>query len=232
MPNGKSKLVWLCIVLLILVGASCQSRKGDASTGKPFIPRMNRLVVVGFLPALSPGDEPGLVRSPFSGTAFMSEPVPQYTADKLTGNLFDRLLGDRRYELIPPSQARGVFSSLISADMTMGSAQIVQKIGQAFSADAVLVGYIYRWRAREGTDYAVRRPASVAFDLYLVRPHDGAILRKGRFDKSQRSLSENILDLNTFVKGGGKWMTAENLADLGLTNLLGKLPAPETKESE
>ena len=42
-------------------------------------------------------------------------------------------------------------------------------------------------------------------------------------NKTQRSLSENILDMNTFLKGGGKWMRAESLAFLGMEELLGEL---------
>jgi hypothetical protein len=232
MPKRKSNkiLAWVVLSLFLIMG--CHFRKEGVPEGKPFLPKIKRLVVIGFLPVVPPGDEPGMVQSPLSGAVFMAEPVPRFVADKMTANLFNRIVKDRRYELISPAQAKGVFSSLISTDLASDDIEIFRKIGQAFSADAVLMGYIYRWREREGTDYAVRRPASVAFELYLIRPDDGAILRKGRFDKSQRSLSENIFDLETFLKGGGKWMTVENLADFGLTNLLGKLPSDEAEESE
>jgi hypothetical protein len=99
----------------------------------------------------------------------------------------------------------------------------MQKIGLAFSAEAVLLGYVYRFREREGTDFAVNRAASVAFDLYLLQPIDGAILWKSRFDKTQQHLSQNILDMDTFMKGQGRWMTAERLAEIGLEDMLGGL---------
>ncbi len=96
----------------------------------------------------------------------------------------------------------------------------------------MLIGHLYRYREREGTDFAINRPASVAFDLYLIRPDDGAVLWKGRFDKTQKSLSENLLDIDTFLRGQGRWMTAERLAELGLEDVLGKLLQVREGEQE
>ena len=110
--------------------------------------------------------------------------------------------------------------------------EILQEVGKAFEADAILAGYIYRWREREGTDYAVDRPASVAFDLQLIRPTDGAVLWKMKFDKAQQSLSENILDLKTFLDGRGRWMTVEKLAMLGLRKALGDMPSGPRKSED
>ena len=134
-----------------------------------------------------------MVRSPLSGAVFMAEPVHERVVDQMTADLFDRILKNKSYDIISPAQARGVYETLVSTDVVSGDIELSQRIGQAFSADAVLIGYVYRWREREGTDYGAERPASVAFDLYLIRPRDGAILWKGRFDKTQRALSETSL---------------------------------------
>ncbi|MCP4669484.1 MAG: hypothetical protein GY849_24385, partial [Deltaproteobacteria bacterium] len=45
-----------------------------------------------------------------------------------------------------------------------------------------------------------------------------------KFDKTQRSLSENLFDAKTFVQGKGRWMTAGELAVLGLRNVLANMP--------
>jgi hypothetical protein len=101
------------------------------------------------------------------------------------------------------------------------------QIGKALSADGVLGGHVYRWRERQGTDYAASRPASVAFDIYLMNAGDGMILWKARFDKTQISLSEDLLDLQTFLKAKGRWMTADELAEIGLTDFVETLPKRE-----
>jgi len=164
-----------------------------------------------------------MVQSPISGAIFFAGPVSEEAVHKMTAILFECIVKAGRYDLISPGQARGVYSTLKLSDVVQGEIEIIQKIGKAFSADAVLSGYIYRWQEREGTDFAANRPASVAFDLYLVRPSDGSILWKGRFDKTQQSLSENVLDMKTFIKGRGRWMRAEKLAQLGLEGLLEEL---------
>ncbi|MGD8228356.1 MAG: hypothetical protein PVI20_11290 [Desulfobacteraceae bacterium] len=209
--------------LVLMLFSSCQSRKEQIPQEKPAPPRIGKMVVVGFLPAMSPWDEPNMVRSPVSGAVFFGEPVPEQVVSGLTVSLFNRIVKERRFELISPGQARGVYSSLKLSDVVGKEIEIIQKIGLAFSADAALIGYVYRFREREGTDYAVNRAASVAFDLYLISPQDGVVFWKGKFDKTQQHLSQNILDAGTFMKGQGRWMTAEKLAEIGLEDVLGSL---------
>jgi hypothetical protein len=233
MLNGNNRnslrIVGACFVCLILFCAGCYARYAKSPQEKPPLPEIKKVVVVGFRPALSPGDEPGVIRSPVSGAVFFGEPVPQHVADNLTTRLFNKLLKDKGYDLISPGQAKGVFSSLLSSDSVLGDTEIAQKIGQAFSADAVLVGYAFRWRDRQGTDYAVDLPASVAFGLYLISAQNGGVLWKGRFDKTQQSLSENLLDMETFLIGKGRWMKAQEMADHGLDGLLKNLPKGKTE---
>ncbi len=209
--------------LLLMLFSSCQSRQEQIPQEKPSPPKIDKMVVVGFLSAMSQWDEPKMVRSPVSGAVFFGEPVPEKAVNGLTASLFNRMVEEKRFELISPGQARGAYSSLKLSDVVGKEIDIIQKIGLAFSAEAVLIGYIYRFREREGTDYAVNRSASVAFDLYLIGPQDGVIFWKGKFDKTQQHLSQNILDAGTFMKGQGRWMTAEKLAEIGLEDVLGSL---------
>ena len=215
--------IWTWTALLALLSLGCHFQQKQVPEETTSFPKIKKMVVAGFLPVMSQSEKPDVIRSSLSGAVIMAEPVPQDVANKMTDDLFERLLKDKDYDLISPAQTRGVFLSLVSSELVSNDIEIYKKVGRAFSADTVLMGYIYRWREREGTAYAVNRPASVAFDLYLIRSDDGAILWKGKFDKAQRSLSENILDMDTFLKGGGKWMNAEELAGLGLEDLLIKL---------
>ncbi|MGD2126667.1 MAG: hypothetical protein PVG99_11345 [Desulfobacteraceae bacterium] len=221
----SQRLCALGLASLWLLCGACYLKKGEAPEKKTFLPKIESMVVFGFRPSISRAEKAGAVRSPLSGAVFMAEPVPEQVARNLTTDLFDRLVQTGRYQLISPSQAKGVFSRLLSSEAVMGDIEMFQKIGQAFSSDATLTGHVYRWREREGTDYAVNLPASVAFDLYLISSDDGAIIWKGRFDKTQQSLTENLFDFGTFLKGKGKWMRAEELAAMGLAGLVEKLPA-------
>jgi len=103
---------------------------------------------------------------------------------------------------------------------------MIKDVGMTLEADAVLVGEVYRWQDRVGTDYGIEKPASVAFDLSLVRSSDGGILWRSNYDKTQKSLMEDLLDLDTYIRSGGRWLTAEELADFGIKRLVSDMPLP------
>ncbi|MCJ7687303.1 MAG: hypothetical protein MUO68_23740, partial [Desulfobacteraceae bacterium] len=201
-------------------------------TETPLQPIIKKVVVVGFRAAISKGEKPDLVRNPITGTAFMSQPVPQDVVKWLTDQLFDMLVTDKRWDLIPPGQAKGIVENILGSDTKVGMSplRMIQEVGKTFGADAVLIGQVYRWRDRIGADFGVDSPASVAFDLSLVRPSDGAILWRGNYDKTQRSLFEDLFDYKTYFKSKGLWLTAKKLAKFGLDKLLEDMPGSPLKE--
>ncbi len=83
-----------------------------------------------------------------------------------------------------------------------------------------MVGHIYRFRERIGTRYSVDSPASVAFDIPLISVKNGRILWVDHLDETQRSLSENLFQLGTFLRRKGTWITAEEMAISGLEDML------------
>jgi len=232
-PASKIKFVqWMVSIFLGLTFIGCQSGK-SLTTGGATIPATESVVVVGFTPAMSQNELPDIIRSPVTGSAFMAQPVFVEVTTMMTDKLYERLLEDKRWKMIPPGQARGVFESILGSDKKMGmsAVEMIEEVGKTFGTDAVLGGNVYRWRDRRGSDYAVDFPASVAFDLWLVRSSDGVVLWKGSYDKTQQSLMENLFDYSTFAESNGKWLTAEKLAMIGLKKLLEEIPgAPAKKE--
>jgi len=219
---------WYALSLcLILTTIGCQSgTKRPASSAPSSQPAITKVVVIGFRAAISEGNGPELIRNPITGTAFMSQPVSREVVGWLTQQLFERLLKEKKWRLVPPGQAEGVVGSIMKSDkqVGIGPLEMVQDTGKAFEADAVLIGQVYRWQERIGTDFGVERPASVAFDLSLISPSDGAILWRGNYDKTQQSLFENLFDYKTYFKSGGVWLTARKLADFGLDRLMAEMP--------
>ena len=216
-------------VLLAVLLSGCSFFKGKGTAPEKEAPKPKKdiqsLAVIGFLPAQRPGDEPGMVRNQLSGSVQMCHPVSPKVVDTMTSMLFEKLsAAPHEYTLISPEQVKELFGTRLSTNPIIGDVDQLLKVAHEFSADAVLVGYIYQWKELEGSDYAARQPASVSFDLYMVESGVGAILWKGNYDKTQRSLSENILDRMTFLRAGGKWLSAEQLAKLGLEDLIAKLP--------
>lgn len=184
-----------------------------------------RLAFLGFKAALTTGQPPKVTRNPVSGSLYNAEPVSAEAIRALDGMLMERLAatGD---EIIPPEEGRGALSSATAGDSgaKLSAAEIYREAGKAMDADEVLVGHVYRWQEREGTDFAVDRPASAAFDLNLIRVSDGALIWHDRFDRTQKSLSENLFDFVGFFKRGGRWLTVESFAAHGLDSLLETYP--------
>ena len=48
-----------------------------------------------------------------------------------------------------------------------------------------------------------------------------------RYDKTQMSLSENVLDFQTFLKARGRWMSADELAEIGISEFVETFPKGE-----
>ena len=110
----------------ILFFVGCHPQKRDLSHDKAIPSLTGKIVVFGFRPAISLGDEPGVIRSPLTGAGLQAEPVSNDVADRMSANLFTRLQKDGNYDLISPKQAKGVFSSLVSRDQGMGDMEILQ----------------------------------------------------------------------------------------------------------
>ena len=219
----------------ILLFTGCQTHKPHPETTPSDDTRQfQRVAVLGFKAAIPEGDAPEVFLNPVTGSALMSYPVPRFAVEGLTDELFSRVIAQRKWEFIPPGQARGIIANILGSDKDMGMPQvaILQKVGQTFGADAVLSGYIYRWREREGTDFAAKRPASVAFDLYFVNPSDGSVMWRRNFNKTQQSLFENLFDLDTYVKSSGRWLTAGKLAIIGLEKMISEMPGPPKNPKE
>jgi hypothetical protein len=90
--------------------------------------------------------------------------------------------------------------------------------------DAVLTGVILRYEDRHGNAQAVDRPASVAYDAYLISTRDGAMLWRAHFDETQKPLLDNLLLVGRFLQGGGVWQTSETLTRIGLERVLKTFP--------
>ncbi len=234
-PNARRGILqWLGCILLGAILFACQSGRTIGPVESAEISALKRVVVIGFSPAMGRHELPDIVRSPVTGSAFMAQPVPLEVTTSLTEKLYENLLAKKRWTIIPPGQARGVFGSILGSDkkMGMGMVEVIKEVGNTFAAEAVLGGSVYRWRERRGSDYAVDFPASVAFDLWLVRSSDGVVLWKGSYDKTQQSLMENLLDYSTFAESQGKWLTAEKLAMIGLKKLFDEMPGIPVKEEK
>jgi len=107
------------------------------------------------------------------------------------------------------------------------------QLGKELNIDFILVGFLFRFEERIGSSLGVEKPASVGFDVHLFRLRDERMVWGGKFDETQRPLSENLFKIGSFFRRKAHWLTAEELASVGMDEILKKLPgASELEEKQ
>ena len=78
-------------------------------------------------------------------------------------------------------------------------------------------GALAHW-AKIGKDMG----AAVNMDFYLidVREPGGALVSRSHFKEKQVGLSDNLMNFDTFLKRGAKWLTAQELAMEGMQKMI------------
>lgn len=217
--NNKGGLVKVFIIGLILWSAckadvllSETSQTPSDMVSISILPFKNMAAVYG---------ENQNTRCPICGKIFITGEVAENADRMLTDHLFFLLKERKDISLVPIGQARGVWAGLLSeSNRTLSERELVIKTGRALEVDAVMVGHLYRFRDRIGNQYSVDSPASVAFDIHLIRVSDGRLVWSGHFNETQRSLSENLFQLGTFLQRKARWITAQEMAISGLENII------------
>ena len=226
-PAGRWCLLMAGVVLL------------SACTGLPAprsAPDFSQISLVAMMPVQNMAAIYGAassVRNPLSGRVFATGPVGASDAQSFEAGVYSRFVALGRFRVLPPGSALGAMSSLTATQTSHATDRSLWiDSGRALNAQAVLVAFLYRYSDRIGSRYAAQQPASVAFDLYLLRVPDGRILWTGLFNETQRALSENLLELNKFIKRKG-WVSADELAAAGLDDVMATLTPPgKAKDSE
>jgi hypothetical protein len=210
-------LLILCFLLTIL---GCHYRR-DA--GIP-VPEgrivFDRIAVLPFQ-QIVPEDRPGgAVRCPLCGTIFSAAKAVG-SPETLVEACFLEQLGksEPKFSLIAGERVAGVYRRVSAASLKTPLRQILCDVGKELGAEGMVIGYVYRFREREGEPFAVKKPASVAFDIHLIRVEDGVLVWREVFDRTQSSLMEDLLQASSW-----KWVTAEELAAWGMEQVLKTFP--------
>lgn len=203
----------------------CASKTGvetDSSRRDTVI--LSRIAVIPFQRVIPEDTSVKIISCPLSGTIFRTCKSSE-GAEKVVEKIFLRKLKDcRQFILIPTDRAGGVYRRISIDSLKVTPLAILRKVGKELDADGVVAGYVYRYRERKGYPYSAEKPASVAFGIYLIRVSDGTLVWRGVFDRTQRTLLENILQVSSFFKQGGRWITAEELSKVGIDEILKTFP--------
>jgi hypothetical protein len=167
----------------------------------------------------------GAVRCPLCGMIINAKESPGSPEAIVETAFLDQLDKKRpKFTVIAGERVAGVFRRISADSLTAPLRQVLKDVGNELGAEGIVAGYVYRYRERKGVSYAVEQPAAVAFDIHLLRVSDGVLVWRGAFDKEQSSLMEDLLQFASFYRGKGKWLTAQELTEDGIDQLLNTFP--------
>ena len=141
-------------------------------------------------------------------------------------------LPDLKVGVVGVEQPKGttdLLAGFIPEDRVLASDQAVatfneelMKLLKTMGVDLLIVPQILDWRERAGSSAGVTTSAAVNMDFYLidVREPGGALVSRSHFKEKQVGLSDNLMNFDTFLKRGAKWLTAQELAMEGMQKMI------------
>lgn len=115
------------------------------------------------------------------------------------------------------NQLEGHIASRTGSRLSLGR-EVAKELGK----DALLSMRLTRFHERQGNNYSINAPASLAFEFKLVRVGTGEVLCTGSFDESQQALFENLLSFS--AKKSLRWLTIREFAENALQKKLDACP--------
>jgi hypothetical protein len=171
------------------------------------------LVILPFLVERAEDPEKGILCPVCKGIRQSGEVLPG-SQNTLFHLLYTKMEANGTFQIISQKKVEEI---LLHSPLSI-------KVGKGLEADFIFIGYLFRYEERIGSSLGVERPASVSFDLHLFRLRDEKMVWMGKFDETQRPLSENLFKIGSFVRRKGSWLTAAELASVGMDEMLRKLP--------
>ena len=218
---GMGFILFSCLLL-----GSCSTRAIHPEPER-HTSNVKRILILPFLD-VSRLYEPNIqVRCYLCGQIMTTGYVPDSAGPFLTSEIISLMEKQQGYIVLSSEGSQDMLSGLSGTDIdTEQYLNLYVNAGKRAETDAVLIGHIFRFNERQGNRASVISPASVAFDLHLIDVNSGKIVWTANFDQTQRPLSENLLELSAFIKRKASWVTAEELAQGGLEDIVRRFPQP------
>jgi hypothetical protein len=179
-----------------------------------------RIAIIPFQSLLPEEGSGNAVISPIHGAGYSGGKIDK-GANEIVGELFTEKLNAFKDVKIMPSEKVNAFYGRINAEsLKKPVIDVLKKTGAELGVDILAVGYVFRYMERIGYDYSAEKPASVGFEISFINVKNGEAIWHGVFDKTQKSLMEDVFQISSFYKGGGKWLTARQLTQQGLDEVL------------
>jgi len=211
---------YFILTILLVYSASAQAAEEAAQTNV----HKNRIAVMSFQSLTSEENGGNTVFCPICGIGSASGKILEGAEQTVEEIFVDRLRKVKDIELIPSEKVQSVYKRISSEKLKEPFIDNLKKVGKELGADYIATGFVYRYVERVGYKYSSEHPASVIFEIHLVKTSDGSAIWRGYFDKTQKSLLEDIFQIASFFKGGAKWVTARQLTEQGMDEVFESFP--------
>ena len=101
-----------------------------------------------------------------------------------------------------------------------GSPQALQTwlaIGRKADVDLLLVPQVISWQERDGGEAGVAKGAAIKVEFFLLDIARARLLKRAVFEEEQIGLTDNLLTVDKFFKRRGRWVSATELAQEGMS---------------
>jgi hypothetical protein len=205
------------LLLLFVLGIVLISNIASRAETKP------SLAILPFF--IQRGEDPGKgAPCPIcKGVVLRGEIVPG-SQNTLTRLLQQKMESTGTFKVLPLEKVEEAFSQIERRQFELKPLRSFIHLGKTLDMDFIFIGILFRFEERIGSHIGAEKPASVGFDVHLIRLKDEKMVWTGKFDETQRPLSENLLKIGSFVRRKASWLTAEELSSVGMDEMLMRLP--------
>jgi len=187
---------------------SALAPKDVRTKAKPAIKQMN-IDRITILP---------LVGDPPNGGA----PLAAGATDAITAELYSQAALAGGWQVVPLDDVTQALQNLppsTPADLENNAFAL----GRLVAADGVLFGTVQRYEERVGIDDANAKPAAVTFSLKFLDMATKQVVWTSEYAKSQKGFAQSLTNLVNFVQKQGRWIHAQEVAEVGVEQSLADL---------
>jgi hypothetical protein len=145
--------------------------------------------------------------------------VPEYAAQKVTELFWNRLQSREGVNVLPLGDSTKA-ASTNGEPAGVAPERVAASVAKRLKADAALIGLISVYQERVGGRFGASPAAAVGFEVKAVAA-DGKVLWIGNYYERQRPMTEDFVG---FMQRSGMFVTAEELAEYGVDQMLKVFP--------
>lgn len=209
--------VTAAFVLISSVLSACSFGPGNIQTRHSSDIETRKIRRIAVIPP--PGSADRKTRVPYTAAPPELKASERGAPDLLAHQIHSAMMAHPGWQIVSEREIEEVSQTLGS----LSEAARLRRLGESVYADAVITTQLQRYRERIGNEAGVRSPASVAFVVDLVDLRRGDIVWSGRFDETQKALSENILGIGEIGERGIRWLSADQLMFEGVKKAVNQL---------